>query len=570
MVKSNTVYDESIFDSYLTPLQAFYEREKKQASDICFVQPYPDGRLEEMTWQEVGLQVRKMAAYLKSLQLEPASKIALLSNNCAHWIIADIAIWMAGYVGVPLYPVLTAESIRPIMEHSEAQVIFVGKLEGWESMKEGVPDGVAKITLPLSPDGVEGATSWQSIMDVTEPVIGEPNRGMEELATIVYTSGTTGMPKGVMHSFRNLAVVGELTAVMYKTDYQDRMLSYLPLAHCAERAAVETNQLYRGFRVYFSNSLDTFADDLRRARPTLFFAVPRIWTKLRQRVLEQVPEKKLELLLRTPFVSRYIKNKLCSALGLNDLRITLSGAAPLSTSVIDWYGRLGINILEGYAMSENFAYSHTTKLGEGRVGYVGSSNPHVVCKISEQGEVLVKSPTNMMGYYKEPELTREALDQEGFLHTGDKGEIDSQDRLKITGRIKDIFKTSKGKYVAPAPIEDRLMKNSIVEQVCVAGSNLPQPLALVTLSEQALTALSDSTKKSAMEQEFQSLLSSVNPRLDKHENLCCLVVLGDSWTIDNNMMTPTLKIKRDKVEAAYEDKFSVWSQSRDKVIWFID
>lgn len=570
MPENNAAYDESIFDSYLTPLQAFYEREKKQANDICFVQPYPDGRIEEMTWREVAQQVRKIAAYLDSLQLEPGSKIALLSNNCAHWIIADIAIWMAGHVGVPLYPVLTAESIRPIMEHSEAQVIFVGKLEGWDSMKAGVPDGVAKITLPLSPEGVEGATSWQSILDGTNPVVGEPNRGMEELATIVYTSGTTGMPKGVMHSFRNLAVVGELTAVMYKTDYRDRMLSFLPLAHCAERAAVQTNQVYRGFRVYFSNSLDTFADDLRRARPTLFFAVPRIWTKFRQRVLEQVPEKKLDLLLRIPFVSRYIRNKLTSALGLNKLQITLSGAAPLSTSVIDWYGCLGINILEGYAMSENFAYSHSTKFGEGRVGYVGSSNLHVVCKISEQGEVLVKSPTNMMGYYKEPELTRETLDQEGFLHTGDKGEIDSQNRLKITGRIKDIFKTSKGKYVAPAPIEDRLMRNINVEQVCVAGADLPQPLALLTLSEQAQAALSDSVKRATMEQEFQSLLSSVNPQLDKHENLSCLVVVGGSWSVDNNMMTPTLKIKRDKVETAYQDKFSGWSQSRDKVIWALD
>ena len=567
MPDNNPAYDDSIFDSYLTPLEAFYEREDKQADEVCFVQPYPDGRVEEITWKEVGIQARKMAAYLQSLQLESASKIALISSNCAHWIIADIAIWMSGHVSVPLYPVLTADSIRPILEHSEAKVIFVGKLEAWDGMKAGIADEISKITLPMCPEGIEDAVSWSSVMESCAPISGKPNRFMEELATIVYTSGTTGMPKGVMHSFRNLAVVGELTAVMYKTGPDDRMLSYLPLAHCAERAALQVNQIYRGFRVYFSNSLETFADDLRRARPTLFFAVPRIWTKLRQRVLQQVPEKKLNLLMRIPFVSRSIKKKLTTALGFDQLRITLSGAAPLSTSMIDWYGRLGVNILEGYAMSENFAYSHSTKFGEGRIGYVGSSNLHVVCKLSEQGEILIKSPCNMIGYYKEPELTAEVLDEDGFIHTGDKGEIDEKNRLKITGRIKDIFKTSKGKYVAPAPIEDRLMKNAYVEQVCVAGANLAQPIALITLSEPAQQLLADSADKETMEQNFQRLLTSINQQLDKHENMSCLVVLSESWSVENNMMTPTLKIKRDQVEATYKDRFSQWAQSNNKVVW---
>ena len=560
------VYDSALFASYLSPLEAFYQREQKQADDIAFVQPHPSGRVEEIAWREVGEQVRKMAAYLGTLELEPGSRIAILSNNCAHWIMADLAIWMAGFVGVPLYPVLTAASIRPILEHSESKAIFIGKLADWPAMEAGVPEALHRISLPICPLEDLNAKSWQDVMAQVPALTQSPVMPMEALATIIYTSGTTGMPKGVMHSFRNLAAVGELTAGMYQTGPEDRMLSYLPLAHCAERAAVQTNQLYRGFRVYFANSLATFGEDLQRARPTLFFAVPRIWLKLQQRVLEKIPERKLNLLLRLPLISMFIRKKLTRALGMDKLSIAISGAAPLSTHLIGWYGRLGITILEGYAMSENFAYSHASKQGEGRIGYVGSSNAHVVCKIADSGEILVKSPTNMMGYYKEPVLSAEALDAEGFLHTGDKGEIDSENRLKITGRIKDIFKTSKGKYVAPAPIEDKLMKCVAIEQVCVAGANLPQPLALVTLTESAQRALLFEHSKAALAKEMGSLFVEVNAHLDKHEQMTTLVVLADTWSIENNKMTPTLKIKRAEVESAYQASFGHWSKTGG-IVW---
>jgi len=560
------VYDSALYDSYLSPLEAFYQREQKQANEVAFVQPYPTGRVEEITWAQVGEQVRTMAAYLGTLELEQGSRVAILSNNCAHWIMADLAIWMAGFVGVPLYPVLTAASIQPILEHSECQAIFIGKLADWPAMEAGVPETLHRISLPICPAEVKNAKPWLEVMTEMSALAHSPVMPMEALATIIYTSGTTGMPKGVMHSFRNLAAVGELTGRMYESGSQDRMLSYLPLAHCAERAAVQTNQLYRGFRVYFANSLETFGEDLQRARPTLFFAVPRIWLKLQQRVLEKIPAKKLDFLLRLPLISHFIRKKLTGALGMDQLNIAISGAAPLSTHLIDWYGRLGVTILEGYAMSENFAYSHASKQGEGRIGYVGSTNPHVVCKIADSGEILVKSPTNMTGYYKEPELSVEAIDPDGFLHTGDKGEIDSEGRLKITGRIKDIFKTSKGKYVAPAPIEDKFMKSVAIEQVCVAGSDLPQPLALVTLTESAQKARLVESSKEELSKEMDRLLNDVNALLDKHERMTALVILTDTWSVENNMMTPTLKIKRAEVESAYQASFGQWSLAGG-VVW---
>lgn len=560
-------YQDITLGDYPMPLEKFYDNEKRLAQRTCFVQPYPDGRVEEMSWAQQSLQVRKMAAYLKSLNLEAGSRVAIMSANCAHWIMADMAIWMAGHISVPLYPILSSNSVRQILEHSDTKVLFVGRLDDWEGMAKGVPESVMQVAMPLFQDGPRPSISWNSIMETVEPMVDSPVRAPEDLATIVYTSGTTGIPKGVMHSFENMATVGVLTGKLYDTGSDDRMLSYLPLAHVAERAAVEINQLYQEFTVYFSGGLDTFADDLRRAEPTLFFAVPRIWVKLQQRVFEQVSEKKLNRLLRLPIISGIIRRKLTKALGMNKVKVGVSGAAPISTALMSWYQSLGISILEGYAMSENFAYSHSTQLGESKIGYVGTANPFVHCKLSSEGEILIKSPTNMLGYYLMPEATAETIDADGYLHTGDKGAIDEQGRLKITGRFKEIFKTSKGKYVAPAPIEDLLLRNTYLEQICVTGADLPQPIALATLSEQALKSCEDPLFKQELNDTLSQLLDDTNGKLDKHENVSSLVLFSELWSVDNNFMTPTLKVKRPQLEEAYQPKFESWQGAKERVIW---
>lgn len=434
----------------------FYHRESQHGSKVAFVQPYPDGSVKEFTWKDAGEQVRKMASYLQHLDLEPGSPIALMSNNCVHWIMADIAIWMAGHISVPLYPILSPSSIKQILDHSGAKALFVGKLTGWETMQAGVPADIHRITFPLTPQEFRGRDmDWDQVMAQFKPLAESPVIPLDNLATIIYTSGTTGMPKGVMHSFRTM----------------------------------------------------------------------------------------------------------------DNVRIGISGAAPLSTSLMAWYRSLNIEILEGYAMSENFAYSHSTPLGESKIGYVGCANPGVTCKISEQGEILVKSPTNMLGYYKEPELTAEAIDDEGFMHTGDKGEIDDHGRLKITGRIKEIFKTSKGKYVAPAPIEDLLLTNTSLEQVCVTGADLPQPIALVTLSEQAATLLDNDNGKAELVAALEQLRRETNAKLDKHENLSHIVVFDQPWTVESNMMTPTLKLKRAAIEEQYTRHFESWCSNFETVVF---
>lgn len=547
------------------PLDMIYHWETAKAEDIYMTQPMGGGAVVEYTWRRAVGEARRMASYLKSLNLPEKSRIGIVSKNCAHWIMSDWAIWMAGHVSVPLYPTLNADTVRYVLDHSQCEVLFVGKLDDWDTMKSGVPESVHCVSYPLSPEN--DFKTWDEIIAKYPPLKENVTRDPDELATIVYTSGSTGRPKGVMLSFTNLgyASVGGTEAL--EVSANERMLSYLPLSHVFERFVVELGSMYRGFQLYFAESLDTFVDDLKRAQPTLFLAVPRIWTKFQHGVFEKLPQQKLEKLLRIPLLNRVIKKKILTNLGLQHVKFAGSGSAPLSHDILEWYRGLGLELLEGYGMSENFAYSHMTKPGRARTGYVGEALPGVDVKISEEGEVLVKSPATMMGYYLDEEKTRETFTEDGYLRTGDKGEIDALGRLKLTGRIKEIFKTSKGKYVAPAPIENRLMSHPDIEMVCVSGANYPQPHCLVMLSEDAQRKTADGVFRTELETSFASLLSDVNNAVDPHEQLKFIAVVKDEWTIENDFLTPTMKLKRNVVEDAYKANTDSWYAQKRPVIW---
>lgn len=550
-----------------SPLDCLYHWEKNAANEVHLVQPVGGGEVREYTWAQAMDEARRMAAYIQSLDFPPNSQIALLGKNSAHWLIADWAIWMAGHVSVPLYPTLNADTVQYILEHSESRMIFIGKLDGWEDMKPGVPASMPAVTLPLAPD-TEGK-AWDEVMSTVEPLEGEPQRELSELATIVYTSGSTGRPKGVMQSFRSFNICGTLMNDMVTADENDRMLSYLPLAHVAERIVVGNNSTYYGFRVYFAESLDTFLDDLRRARPTIFFSVPRLWTKFHLGVCSKLPLKKQKILFNLPIIGKKVKHKVLEGLGLENVRIALTGAAPLPAPIIAWYRKLGLELLEAYGMSENMAYSHFTRPGEAKVGYVGHANKGVEQKIDpDTGEILVKSPGQMMGYYKQPEKTAEEMTDDGFFKTGDMGEIDGEGRLKITGRVKDLFKTSKGKYVAPVPIENKLGAHPRVEVSCVCGADQPSTFALILLGEDTQAALAGGNlDRSSIDAEFVQLMEEVNPSLDPHEQLSFCVVVKESWGIENGFLTPTMKIKRNVIEAHYEKQVDSWYKAKQKVIW---
>ncbi|MBH92824.1 MAG: AMP-binding acetyl-CoA synthetase [Marinobacter sp.] len=547
------------------PLDMVYHWEATSPNSLYMTQPIGDGKVVEYTWGRAVDEARRMAAYLKSLNLPEKSRIGLISKNCAQWVMTDWAIWMAGHISVPLYPTLNADTVNYILNHAECDVLFVGKLDDWDSMKSGVPESVRCISYPLSPPN--DFETWDDIVAKSPPLEGKTRRDPEELATIVYTSGSTGRPKGVMLSFNNMAFAAAGGIETLGVGPGERMLSYLPLAHVFERTFVELGSLYSGFQLYFAESLDTFVQDLQRARPTLFLSVPRLWVKFQHGVLQKVPKPKLDRLLKIPVVSKLIKKKVLKGLGLDKVKLAGSGSAPLSNDVLDWYRNLGLELLEGYGMSENFAYSHMNKPGRTRTGYVGEALPGVEVKISEQGEVLVKSPATMMGYYKDEEKTAEAFTEDGFLRTGDKGEIDEMGRLKLTGRIKEIFKTSKGKYIAPAPIENRLMSHDAIEMVCVSGANQTQPHALVVLGEEIRPKAADESFRKELEESFKQLIQDVNKTVDPHEQLAFITVVSDEWSIENSFLTPTLKLKRNVVEDAYQAKVDSWYAKKQPVIW---
>jgi long-chain acyl-CoA synthetase len=551
-------------------LQRLYHWERTTPDCTVFTQPMGGGLLKEFTWKDMVDETRRMAAFLQQQGFEPGSRIAILSKNCAWWLMSDFAIWMAGYVSVPLYPTLAAGTITQILQHSEARLLFLGKLDDWEAMRPGVPGGLPCVSYALSPEDVQARADmrWDEIVARTAPLPGQPVREGDELATIMYTSGTTGMPKGVMHSFANFAWAIDAGLRRVRLDSDARMLSYLPLAHVAERALVEHGLLATGMHLFFAESLQTFARDRQRARPTMFFSVPRLWVKFQQGIHARMPPQRLERLLKIPVAGRFLRRKILKALGLDACRFAAGGAAPMPPDLLRWYSMLGLNLIEVYGMTENCGVSHATLPEMRRPGTVGLPYDGVESRLDPAtGEIQVRTGCLMQGYFKEPELSAAAFTADGWLHTGDKGSLEADGCLRITGRVKDLFKTSKGKYVAPAPIEDRLVTSPAVEACCVVGANYPQPFALLMLNEEAAKKSREPAGRAALEDAMTNHLMTVNHDLDPHEQLEVLVLMTEPWTVENGLITPTFKVKRNVLETRYDGQFDAWTSSDRRVVW---
>jgi long-chain acyl-CoA synthetase len=538
-----------------TPLDIFYYWESETPDNNFLRQPIK-GVWKTWTYRQAGDEIRRIASAIKAMHIPAGSNISILSKNCAHWIMADLAIWMAGHVTVTVYPTLSAESVEQILVHSESKVVFIGKLDNFSKQRSAILPGMKCISISMY--GEQEGDIWEDLIKKFEP-IKDVIRRPDELATIKYTSGTTGKPKGAMITFGAMHQVTTRALKGFDIRPQgQRLFSYLPLSHIAERMLVEVGGLYSGASISFSESVEKFSQNLMEVQPTIFLAVPRIWSKFQEKILEKMPN--LDRLLKIPVISSIVKKAIIKKLGLSKAQWKLTGAAPISKSLLEWYGKLGIQINEVLGMTENLAYSHLN-LNRIKFGTVGQAWDGVETRFTEEGEILMKHPWLMTGYYREPQLTKESFTEDGFLKTGDKGEIDDEGFVTITGRVKDQFKTDKAKYIDPAPIELKFSGNTDIEQVCVVGTGLPQPIALVVLSP-----LGKKKPKEILENSLMETLHTVNASLASYEKIQSMVILKNDWTIENGLMTPSLKVKRNEVEKICSPQYNSWYQQNKTVV----
>lgn len=554
-------------DEIRSILSHFYEWEQQRPAATFLRQPNGP-HWHTISWAEAGNQARRLVTALRAMGLKPGDHIGLISKNCCHWIIADIALMMGGYVSIPYYPNLTARQLQEVVEASDIKALFAGKLDSWPEQSSLLPAHLPIISFPHYPGNsiIAADMAWEDLMERYAPIDGHPEPAMDDLWTILFTSGTTGVPKGVMHTYyapasllHNERINGSLRIF---TIPNHRFFSYLPLNHIAERMIVEIAAIFTGGVISFAENLDTFAKNLADTQPTLFMAVPRIWSKFQLAILDRLPQKRLSFLLRVPVLGRILRHKIRRGLGLHEAGILLTGAAPTPDALKEWFLQFGLSLQEVYAMTENCGGCTLMPADGIRAGSVGKALPGVDIEIDPQtGEVLTRAPWMMAGYYQDAQKTAEVL-QDGWLHTGDQGELSPDGYLSITGRVSDSFKSAKGKFIVPAPIEWGFAENNLIEQVCVVGLAMPQPLALAVLSERGRRVMREEVEKS-----LHRTLAEINTSLAAFEQLAGIVIVRDGWTVENGILTPTLKIKRNALNEKYREKLPLWVQAGQRIIW---
>jgi len=547
----------------------FYDWEEKHKDKPFLRQPFGD-EWEVYTWGQVGLMARKLATGLKSLGLPKGSHIGLMSKNCREWIIADLAIIMSGYVSVPFFPNLKSYEIKNLLKFGDVKALFIGKIENWDEIKNGINNEIPVIAFPhyKGNSKIDRGYQWNDFINQFEAQKENYHPNIDDIWTIIFTSGTTGDPKGVVLNFH----INQNTDMLYTEEFNplgvdfegnNSFFSYLPMNHIAERIAIEFTSFKNGGMISFTESIETFIKNLSDVQPSVFFGVPRIYTKFQLGILSKFSQKKLDLLLSIPLLSSLIKKKIQKSLGLSNAKVVVSGAAAMQIAQRNWFRKIGVNITIGYGMTENCAIA-TQLPGENfdKPGSVGKVQPNVEIRIDEGSEeVLMRGPYVMLGYYNDTETTNNTL-KNGWLHTGDKGKIDADGHLYITGRVKDTFKTSKGEFIDPAKIEALFGQIEYFGQMCVVGLGIPQPIMLVNISD-----VGKKITKNELIEKLENKLSSVNSKVFNYLRVSTIVICKDEWTPQNEILTPTMKIKRGNVDKMYMGKYDEWHHSDKKIIW---
>lgn len=525
-------------DRVQSPLEMFYRWERETPDQVYLRQP-KGLQWRDYTWREVADQVRRIASFLRSRDYPSGSRIAIWSSNSKDWPIVDLAIMLSGHISVPIYPGQDTGSANYIFRHSEARLVFAGEFDQAAHVGDALVDGMETVamlgcTIPCD-------TSLEAITQAYEPYPDSPVPDPEGIFTIIYTSGTTGNPKGVMHMHQTPGhVVPGLVETFRMLEGDNRLFSFLPMSHAAERIIVELTSLYANATISFSEGLATFGDEIRSVQPTFFFAVPRLWVKFKEGIDAAIPPAAQGQL------NEEQKAGIARQLGLGEARFILTGSAPCPRDVQDWFLNMGIALRDGYGMTENFvhgcAWVHTDQPISGCVGHPMDDSIQV--RLSDTGEIQFKSKGLMKGYYLDEEKTAEVFD-DGWYCTGDSGKFDEDGNLWVTGRVSEVFKTSKGKFIVPTKLENQFGRNPNLAQFCVMGHGFDQPILITTLSESGIKC-----DQHELQQELESLLEEVNEEIPPFERVGQIYVVPE-WTIENALLTPTMKIKRKQIADHY-------------------
>lgn len=512
----------------------------------------------DYTYADVADKALRLTTALQKLGLQPGDRIALISKNCAEWFICDLAIMLGRYISVPIFPTATAETIQYCLEHSNAKVIIIGKLDSSDAINKVTASNSQLTTISLPYLGVPSCEhDFENLIQQHLPTTDRHKHQDDELMSIVYTSGTSGPPKGAMLTYGGFSWSAQQIIDHIGLGNSERLFSYLPLAHITERVYIFGSSIMSGSQVAFPESLDTFIDDVKMHRPTIFVSVPRLWTLFQQRIQEKLPPNKLNLLLKIPIISKILKRKLAQGLGLDQARVLGCGSAPVSAGLLRWYESIGLNITEAWGMTESFAYSTLNyPYRSDKIGTVGCPGPNVELKIAADHEILVRSQGLFQGYYHDEQATNNSFDVDGWLYTGDIGELDNEGYLTIKGRKKDTFKTAKGKFVAPVPIEKRLSELSNFEMLCLIGSGMSAPILL------AAPFPYPQLDRARYEKKITQIIHTINAELSAHEKIKGVLMIKEPWSIENGLLTPTLKIKRHLLEQKYTAIDTEWPSNQ--------
>ena len=552
-----------------------------------------NGKWQSLSTHDYDLKANYISSSLISMGVKPGDKIAMISStNRSEWSIIDMGLSQIGAINVPLYPTITSKDYLYILNHSECKYCFVSDLEVYEKVF-AVKEQVKSLKNIYSFDNIDKCSNWRELIDSGQEsldisIIQEQKSKVkpEDLATIIYTSGTTGTPKGVMLSHSNIVsnVLSTSNRFPFETG-KETALSFLPICHVFERVVLYS-YLYNGIDVYFAESLETISDNLKEVKPEIMTAVPRLLEKVYDKIYskgEELDGLKQKLFywaveialkyepynnngilysIKLALAKKLILSKWQEALGGN-LKLIASGSAPLQARLARVFTAAGMTIVEGYGLTETSPAISLNDMRNGglKIGTVGKLVDGVEVKIAEDGEILCKGPNVMMGYYKEEEKTKEVMSGD-FFHTGDIGIIDSDGFLKITDRKKEMFKTSGGKYIAPAVIEGEMKQSLFIEQIMVVGESKRMAAAIIQpnfeyienwMKEKNIQEKIDEIyRNDKLINEIQKDIDIHNEKFAQWEKIKKFELTSDPWTIENGLLTPTMKLKRKAIKSKYQ------------------